>query len=199
MNQKLHRQIRISQYVLYRHTSFDLKEHFWSFIGAFLGIGLIGWIQSQSFSRLENIFLIGSFGASAVLAFGAIKSPFSQPRNLVGGHVISALVGVTVFKIIPEPIWITAPLAVAIAVVAMQFTKTVHPPGGATALIAVSGGAKITSLGYWYVLSPVFSGALILLFIALVTNNIPKHRHYPVSHKYTKLILRGRKKKPAKK
>lgn len=199
MNQKLHRQVRISQYVLYRHTSFDLREHFWAFIGAFLGIGLIGWIQSQSFSKLENIFLIGSFGASAVLVFGAIKSPFSQPRNLVGGHVISALIGVTVFQIIPEPIWITAPLAVALATVAMQITKTVHPPGGATALIAVSGGAKITSLGYWYVLSPVFSGAIILLLIALIANNIPKHRHYPASHKTVGLILNGKKRKSPKK
>ena len=199
MNQKLRRQVRISQYVLYRHTAFDLKEHFWAFTGAFLGIGLIGWIQSQSFSKLENIFLIGSFGASAVLAFGAIKSPFSQPRNLIGGHVISAIIGVTVFKLIPDPIWITAPTAVALAIIAMQITKTVHPPGGATALIAVSGGAKITSLGYWYVLSPVFSGAIILFLVAMITNNIPKHRHYPSSRKTVKLILTGKKRQSEKK
>ncbi len=195
MKQKLHRQVRISQYVLYKHMSFDLKDLFWSFAGAFLGIGIIGWIQSQAFSKLENIFLIGSFGASAVLVFGAIKSPFSQPRNLIGGHVISAIVGVTVFKIIPDPVWISAPLAVALAIVAMQITKTVHPPGGATALIAVTGTSKISSLGYMYVLSPVLTGVLILFIIALVINNISSTRNYPINRWSSKRLAQKHKQK----
>lgn len=63
--------------------------------------------------------------------------------------------------------------------------RTLHPPGGATALIAVTGGTKVASLGYGYVLSPVLSGALILLLTALVFNNITAKRHYPV--KYSRL------------
>jgi len=62
----------------------------------------------------------------------------------------------------------------------MQHTRTLHPPGGATALIAVSSGTKISAMGYWYVLSPVLSGCIILFLVALIFNNITKKRHYPV-------------------
>jgi len=176
---------------MYRETLVDFREHFWSFLGAFVGIGLIAFIQSLHFPPLENVFLIGSFGASAVLVYGAIQSPLAQPRNLVGGHVVSAIVGVTIAKLLPDVIWLTAPLAVATSIVAMQVSRTLHPPGGATALIAVSGGAKVTELGYLYVLAPVLLGALILLVVALIFNNITKKRHYPV--RYSRLRRSRRK------
>lgn len=175
----LKRSMRISRYIIYRETLVDNKEHLWSFIGSFTGIGLIAFIQSHLLTNNDNLFLIGSFGASCVLVYGAIESPLAQPRNLLGGHVVSALIGVTVFKIFPDIIWITAPLAVSLSIVMMQITKTLHPPGGATALIAVIGSAKVKSLGYLYVLSPVLSGAVILLLVALVFNNITSHRKYP--------------------
>ncbi len=165
---------------MYKETLVDVREHIWSFVGAFVGIGLIAYLQSLQLPALENIFLIGSFGASAVLVYGAIQSPLAQPRNLIGGHVVSAIVGVTVGKLLPDVLWLTAPLAVAASIVLMQVSKTLHPPGGATALIAVSSGTKIASMGYAYVLSPVFTGAFILFVVALVFNNITKKRHYPV-------------------
>ena len=72
----------------------------------------------------------------------------------------------------------------------MQLTLTLHPPGGATALIAVIGSEQIHDLGFLYVLVPVASGAFILLLIALIVNNIPKHRFYPLSFKdYRKKYL----------
>lgn len=182
MKSRLHRQLRVYRYVFYRETLVDPREHFWSFLGAFVGIFTIAVIQSLSLPTLENVFLIGSFGASSVLVYGAIQSPLAQPRNLIGGHVVSAVVGVTVAQILPDIIWLTAPLAVASSIVCMQITRTLHPPGGATALIAVAGGTKIVSLGYWYVLSPVLSGCLILFVVALVFNNITKKRHYPVKN-----------------
>lgn len=182
LKQRLHRHLRVYKYVVYKETLVDFKDHFWSFVGAFIGIGIIAYLQSLHLPQLENIFLVGSFGASSVLIYGAVYSPLAQPRNLVGGHVVSALVGVTVFKFMPDIIWLTAPMAVSFSVVAMQVTRTLHPPGGATALIAVSAGTKITELGYTYVLSPVFSGAVILLAVALVFNNITADRHYPVKN-----------------
>lgn len=182
LKRKLEREFRKYRYVMYRETLIDHREHFWSFVGAFVGIGIIAFIQSLHLPSLENVFLIGSFGASSVLVYGAIQSPLAQPRNLIGGHVISALVGVTVATLVPDMIWLTAPLAVAFSIVFMQITRTLHPPGGATALIAVSGGTKIAALGYWYVLSPVFTGALILFLVALLFNNITKNRHYPVKN-----------------
>ena len=188
MKKTLRRTYRVSKYVIYKETLVDYKEHFWSFLGAFFGIGIIAFLQSKYLLEQENIFLIGSFGASSVLIYGAIQSPLAQPRNLVGGHVISALAGVTIYQIVPDILWLSAPLAVACSIVLMQYTKTLHPPGGATALIAVTSPGKIADLGYWYVLSPVLSGCIILLLVALFFNNITKNRSYPTSKKWKRLL-----------
>lgn len=191
VKRKIVRSLRISRYVLYKETLVDYKEHFWSFIGAFLGIGAITFFQSYSLAKIENIFLIGSFGASSVLVYGAIQSPLAQPRNLIGGHLISALIGVSVYKLLPDIIWLTAPLAVALSIVFMQITKTLHPPGGATALIAVIGSEKIRSLGYLYVVSPVLTGAIILLGVALFFNNVTRNRQYPNRNPMNRFFQEG--------
>jgi len=188
--QKIKRGYRKTKYVLYKETLIDFKEHFWSFLGSFVGIGILAYIQSIHFKGNDAVYLIGSFGASSVLVYGIIQSPFSQPRNLVGGHVISAIVGVTTHKLAPDIIWIAAPLAVSFAIILMQITKTLHPPGGATALIAIIGSDKIKSLGYMYVISPVLVGVLILLITALIFNNMTANRYYPTHKKYHKLRKR---------
>jgi CBS-domain-containing membrane protein len=188
MKKRIKRGLRVSRYVIYRETLVDYREQWWSALGALVGIGIIAFLQSYIFSKQDAVFLIGSFGASSVLIYGAIQSPLAQPRNLVGGHVISAIMGVSVCMALPDILWLTAPLAVALSIVAMQVTKTLHPPGGATALIAVTGSEKITSLGYWYVLSPVLTGSLILLVVALIFNNMTPHRKYPTSKRYTRLF-----------
>ncbi len=154
-------------------------ELLWSWIGSVTGIGICAFLSSAYFEPRDLSLLIGSFGASAVLVYGAIKSPLAQPRNLVGGHVISGLVGVACFQVFGETLWIAAALGVSLAIVAMLATKTLHPPGGATALIAVIGGAKVHSLGYLYAFLPAGAGAFILLFVALVVNNLCKDRKYP--------------------
>jgi CBS domain-containing membrane protein len=176
---KIKRAYRIARYVVYKETIIEPIDHLWTFLGAFIGIGAIGLIQGTKLGQLDNIFLIGSFGASAVLIFGATNSPLAQPRNLVGGHLVSALVGVCVHMLLPNQLWLASSLAVSLAIVGMQVTKTMHPPGGATALIANIGSEKIKSLGFMYVLSPVMSGIIILLIVALIVNNIPTHRNYP--------------------
>lgn len=185
MRKRIKRGLRISRYIIYKETLIDYHEHIWSFIGAFVGIALIALLQSQLLTRMENIFLIGSFGASSVLVFGSIQSPLAQPRNLIGGHLVSALIGVTVYQLIPDVTWLTASLAVALSIVLMQVTKTLHPPGGATALIAVIGSEKIKKLGYLYVISPVLTGSLILLIVALIFNNMTANRRYPTNRKFT--------------
>lgn len=181
MKKKLKKNLRLAKVVLYKETLVDFKEHFWTFAGAFVGIGLIGFLNSYYLDATDNLFLIGSFGASSVLIYGIINSPLAQPRNLIGGHVICALVGVSIHFLIPDEAWLAAALAVSCSIVLMQVTKTLHPPGGATALIAVIGSPKIQSLGYFYVISPVLSGVMILLMVALFFNNITSHRSYPVN------------------
>ncbi len=179
MKHKIRRTYRVAKYVIYRQTIVEPVDHLWTFIGAFLGIGIIGFVQPYKLAVQDNVFLIGSFGASAVLVFGATNSPLAQPRNLVGGHFFSALIGTTVHLLLPDQLWIASALAVSLSIVVMQMTKTLHPPGGATALIANIGSDKIKSLGFRYILSPVLSGVIILLIVALIVNNIPRHRHYP--------------------
>ena len=179
MKKRIKRTYRVAKYVIYRQTIMEPIDHLWTFIGAFAGIGTIGLIQGTRFSEVDNIFLIGSFGASAVLVFGATNSPLAQPRNLVGGHLVCAVIGVTIQLLAPNQLWLSSALAVSLSIVAMQITKTMHPPGGATALIANIGSIKVKSLGYYYILSPVLSGVLILLIVALIVNNIPDDRDYP--------------------
>jgi len=173
--------MRLARVVIYKETLVDFNEHLWTFIGSFFGIGLIGFFNSHYMDVYDNLFLIGSFGASSVLIYGVINSPLAQPRNLIGGHVISAIVGVTVHYLIPGELWLAGALAVSTSIVLMQITKTLHPPGGATALIAVTGSTKIQSLGYLYVISPVLTGVIILLVVALVFNNMTAHRKYPIN------------------
>jgi CBS-domain-containing membrane protein len=156
-----------------------IVEIVWSWLGAFIGIAAVALVQAHVFDGTDLILMIGSFGASAVLVYGAIKSPLAQPRNLVGGHFLSALVGVAAFKVFQGQPAIAAAAAVATAIAVMLATKTLHPPGGATALIAVIGGEKVHALGFLYAVIPAAAGAAILLIVALLFNNIPKSRRYP--------------------
>lgn len=156
------------------------SEIAWSWVGGFLGIASVALIHYSILTeKSDQIMLVGSFGASAVLIYGAIKSPLAQPRNFVGGHVISALIGVFFYKAFHDQIWLAASVSVATALAVMHVTKTLHPPGGATALIAVIGGDKVHKLGYLYAVVPVALGALVMLLVALLVNNIPKDRQYP--------------------
>lgn len=156
-----------------------ISEVAWSWLGAFVGIALVGLLQGVFVDEFGQGLLIGSFGATAVLVYGAIRSPLAQPRNVLGGHIISALIGVVSYQLIGDIIWLAAALAVSTAIAVMHMTKTLHPPGGATALIAVIGGESVHKLGYFYAFIPVGLGAIILIIVAVVLNNFAKNRRYP--------------------
>ena len=154
----------------------------WSVVGGSLAILIISFThQWIPISHASSLFLIGSFGASSVLIFGTPNVPYAQPRNLLGGHLISALIGVTIAQYVILPIEFQAALVVSLAILFMLLTNTVHPPGGATGLIAVIGHDGVHEMGYHFVLQPVLSGLLIMLVIALLFNNLSSdcERHYP--------------------
>ncbi|MGC2049137.1 MAG: HPP family protein [Gallionella sp.] len=155
------------------------EEILWSWIGAFLGIAVVAWVNRLFFEGLDLSLMIGSFGASAVLVYGAVRSPLAQPRNLIGGHVLSAIIGVLCWKLLNQHMWLAESVAVATSIAVMHATRTLHPPGGATALIAVIGSPAIHKLGFLYVIFPATIGPLILLAIGLLVNNIPASRRYP--------------------
>jgi len=147
----------------------SLRYAVWSLFSATLGILAIGEVTAL----VGYPLLIGSLGASAVLLFGATDSPLAQPRNLVGGHLVSAIVAVVVVALFGSTPYAMA-LAVGMAIFVMNLTHTTHPPGGATALIGVQG-----AVGPTFVVMPVLAGVLILLATAIFTNNVVYHRSYP--------------------
>jgi|TARA_B110000263_G_C15117370_1_gene422671 CBS domain-containing membrane protein len=166
-------------------TSPDRKpfsEIAWSWLGAFFGIYLAATAGSMvGADLLSRLFLVGSFGASAVLLYGAPQADFSQPRNLLGGHILSAIIGVSVNAFLPFDMALLGALAVSLSILVMHLTRTLHPPGGATALIAVIGGTNITDMGYSFVGAPIATGAVVLLLVALLLNNLSNNpkRQYP--------------------
>jgi len=112
-----------------------LAEVGWSWVASLVGISLCSYLSSQYFEPQDLTLLLGSFGASAVLVYAAIRSPMAQPRNLVGGHMLSGLMGVLSYKLWGATPWLAAGLGV--------------------------------------------SGAIAVMLVALVVNNLARHRRYP--------------------
>ena len=118
--------------------------------------------------------LMAPFGASCFLAFAVPDSPLAQPRNIVFGHLLSTLTGLIVLSIIGDD-WISMAFAVGLAVALMQGTRTGHPPAGADPLVVFAIGPS------WdFVVFPVFTGALVIVLVALVFNNLRSDVRYPV-------------------
>ncbi|MDH5735944.1 MAG: HPP family protein, partial [Gammaproteobacteria bacterium] len=133
-----------------------------SAVGGGLGIWCILLITSQFVHGLSAALIVASMGASAVLLFAVPNGPLSQPWPLICGHLISACIGVTCYKLIPE-LFLASAFAVGLSIACMHYFRCIHPPGGATALSAVVGGVDIHALGYDYVLTPVLLNAVVIL------------------------------------
>jgi CBS-domain-containing membrane protein len=157
-----------------------MAESFWALAGSGAAMVLIGLLHRPFLSATGGLPLImAPLGASAGLVFGAMKSPFAQPRNVIGGHAMSGLIGVAAYQLVGDNQLLAVSLAVPAAIWAMHRTGTLHPPGGASAFVTAAGGAAVHQWGYWYVLSPCLLGAATMILIALVVNNIPKNQRYP--------------------
>ncbi|MFQ5470015.1 MAG: HPP family protein [Gammaproteobacteria bacterium] len=171
---------RIKKHLLTQHQDVSHKEVLISVTGAFAGISCVAILSSWSVSDLGLPYLIASLGASSVLLFATPHSPMAQPWPLVGGHVISALIGVTCYKLVPSPI-LAASFAVAFSILVMYYLRCLHPPGGATSLLAVLGGSDINSLGYFYVITPITLNVVLMLIMVVVLNRYLLKRQYPTT------------------
>lgn len=130
--------------------------------------------------RRELFFLSGAFAASTVIVFCNYRSPVAQPRNLICGHLIGAISGCIMRITLGRVETSTAcALAIAIAVVLMQLTETLHPPGGASALLAVTTRPTLPWGHFLFIFVPTLTSACLLLIVALIVNNIPSKRTYP--------------------
>ena len=154
------------------------SEKLISALGAFLGIALIFYSSAYFLQGASSYLIVASMGASAVLLFAVPHGPLSQPWPLIGGHLISAAIGVSSAKFVPD-IFIAAPLAVGLAVAAMYYCHCIHPPGGATALSAVVGSTAVHELGYQFIVTPVLINVIAILSVAIVFNYVFKWRRYP--------------------
>lgn len=147
---------------------FSLQHIFFSWLGAFLGIATLAYLNSP-----EHPFIAAPLGATAVLVFGVPDSPLAQPRNVIGGNVIAAIICVTLVQIFGTAPWVMA-LAVATTIKLMQLTRTVHPPAGAVALLGV-----LTQASWNYVVAPVFVGSVMIVLCTVLFNNTAPGRTYP--------------------
>ena len=118
-------------------------------------------------------------GSSAILLFSTPHSPLSQPWPLVGGHALAAVVGVACASLLGTSL-LSAGLAVGLTVLIMQWTRSTHPPAGATALAAVIGGDAVTALSWLFVLKPVLLNVALLLIAGLAFNWPRRSHRYPV-------------------
>ena len=148
-------------------------------LGAFIAIALI-YVVSSAIVGKDAYLIVASMGAASVLLFAVPHGMLSQPWPLLGGNLISAVVGVFCAMMIPDLVLASA-AAVGIAITAMYYLKCLHPPGGATALVAVVGGEAVHNLGFWYVLTPVLINVMVMFFVAFLFNAMFQWRRYPAA------------------
>lgn len=167
-----------SQLLAYDPHPASHTEKLISTTGGFAGILLVLLVSSQVLDFHGATLVVASMGASAVLLFATPHSPLSQPWSLIGGHLISALIGITCAKLISNPLYAGA-IAVALSIGAMHYLRCLHPPGGATALVTVLGGEQVRALGYVFLVTPVLINVLIILIVAVAANYPFRWRRYP--------------------
>lgn len=152
-------------------------------LGSMLGLltaGLAGWLFDVGPAGLPAI--VAPMGASAVLLFAAPASPLAQPWPMLGGNIISTVIGVGSARLIgtgtPFGSIAAAALAVAVAIAVMMMLRCLHPPGGACALFAAVGTGAVREQGLLFAVFPIAVNSLTLLVIAAAVNNLTG-RAYP--------------------
>ncbi len=139
-------------------------------IGGFVTI----YVLSRLSAGLGVLMLVAPFGASCVLVFALPQSPLAQPRNVIGGHLISSLIGVVVFALLgAHPL--TYAVAVGLAISAMQITGTLHPPAGADPIVVLAAGAS-----WKFLLTPILAGTVLIVLVAYGYHRFVSRRQYPI-------------------
>ncbi|KAK2464080.1 hypothetical protein APHAL10511_003910 [Amanita phalloides] len=163
------------------------KSLFWSFVGTFCGVALIQGIfgRVKTFVGYDVPPIVYSYGSAALVAFATLDSPTAQPRAFLFGHIIGALTGVSMTKLfslmhneehMEHFLWLTATLSCSTTLLLMKLTNTVHPPAGATSILAAI-TPEVRQMG-WILLPIVIISSLLMMSVALIVNNIEKQ--YPL-------------------
>jgi len=139
-------------------------------IGGIFCIASIAWLGFIT----DSLLLMAPFGASCVLVFSLPNSPLSQPVNVIGGHLISTLIGILLFQLLPFEWW-TPAIAVGLSISLMAILRLTHPPAGADPLVVFMGG-----YGWEYLVFPVVMGSLLITLIAWLFHKLPPGSDYPI-------------------
>lgn len=137
-------------------------------LGGVIAIGVVAGLTQA----IDELLVLGSFGATCVLVFGFPDVPFSQPRNVVGGHLLSTLCGLVFLEISHS--WWSVALAAGAAIAVMMITRTVHPPAGSNPVIVY-----LLAPGWSFLWFPTLFGAVLVVAVALVYNNATREGRYP--------------------
>lgn len=140
-----------------------------AWLGGFLAIAAVAGLTDA----LSAVLILGSFGASCVLVFAYPDVPFSQPRNVIVGHVLSSAVGLLFLNLF-GPSWWAVALAAGTAIALMMLTRTVHPPAGSNPVIVF-----LAHPGWSFLIFPTLIGAVVLVCVALIYNNATRSSRYP--------------------
>lgn len=146
-----------------------LRETLLAGLGGMLAISLLAALTIDAGIPA----LMAPLGASCFLVFAVPESPFAQPRSVVGGHLVSSTVGLAILAIAGPEAWALG-LSVGLAVVAMQLTRTGHPPAGADPLLVL-----LLRPDWLFLATPVLIGTLGVVGLALVFNNLRPGPGYP--------------------
>jgi CBS-domain-containing membrane protein len=155
------------------------RERLVSALGGFVGIFAVYWI-SNAVPGAASPILVLSMGSTAVMLFAVPHGALSQPWPLLGGHLVSGLIGIACLLYVPDPV-LAASLGVGLAIGAMHYLRCIHPPAGATALAAALGDAPVRAMGFGFVLAPVMLNVLIILVAAIAFNALFPWRRYPAA------------------
>ena len=167
------------RYLVTEPVQVSRRERWRSVIASFIAILVIGAISHRYFDHHALPWIAASMGASAVILFSLSNSPLAQPWPFAGSHLMSATVGVACVLWIGDPVWAAA-FSVAVTVMLMFLTHTVHPPGGASALLPIVMADHVREVGFAYVLYPIGLNVALMLVLAIVLNRWLLGRRYPV-------------------
>ena len=152
----------------------DKKLIIQSTLAGIFSIITIGVLTVLTYKTSYGIFLIASFGSTMVLLYGYPESPFAQPKNIILGHFLTALIGIIFLNFFPLPIYLNIPLAVGFGVMLMILLKVTHPPAGGNPIIVIIG-----SVSFDYLLIPVLIGSIIVVMFGVIINKFIFKKEYP--------------------
>jgi CBS-domain-containing membrane protein len=145
-----------------------------STLAGFFSIITIGILTVLTYKTSYGIFLIASFGSTMVLLYGYPESPFAQPKNIILGHFLTALIGIVFLNFVPLPIFLNIPIAVGFGVMFMILFKVTHPPAGGNPIIVIIG-----SVSFDYLLTPILIGSIIVVMFGIIINKFLFKKEYP--------------------